>query len=337
MRDAQSLLEQMIAFSGKDINDEDLLEVLGVIDRHAVQQVAVAILDSDPVRCLEIVERLYLHGHDLRRLCQELAEHFRNLLVIKVSEAPQKLVELTAAELTELREQADRASNATFQQFFHFLLKAEEDIRRSSNPKLVLEMTLLRLIQLPQVMDIHEIISQVQGMEQRLFTGSQSATKSVTRQQDFVQQEPPLEYSQTEEVKTTDPQNIAEPSSVEWQRLVERIRREKPVLAASLERVSVREVQPDGIELDFNGHEFDYELVKEKESFGLLNRLAQEIFGKRMKISLKAGGKEIHGQQRGRTKRQRLQQQKALKHPLVTEALEIFGGEIIDVKVRPDK
>jgi DNA polymerase-3 subunit gamma/tau len=337
MRDAQSLLEQMIAFAGKDIKDEDLLEVLGVIDRHALHQIAAAILDSNPVRCLEIVERLYLHGHDLRRFCQDLAEHFRNLLVIKLCEAPQKLVELTEAELTELREQADRASNATLQQFFHFLLRAEEEMRRSSNAKLVLEMALLRLIQLPQVMDIQEIISQVQGMEQRFSTGNQSATNPSTREEHVVQQVPPFAYSQTEEVETADPHNIAEPSSVEWQRLIERMRREKPVLAASLERVSVRELQPEGIELDFNGHEFDYELVKEKDSFGLLNRLAREIFGKRMKISLKAGGKEIRRQQRGKADRQRLLQQKALKHPLVTEALEIFGGEIIDVKVDPER
>ena len=71
MRDGQSLLEQMIAFSGKKIKDEDLLEVLGVIDRQALLDAAAAIVDGDGVRCLEIIERLYLHGHDLRRFCQE--------------------------------------------------------------------------------------------------------------------------------------------------------------------------------------------------------------------------------------------------------------------------
>jgi len=337
MRDAQSLLEQIIAFSGKDINDEDLLEVLGVIDRQALLEIAAAILDGDPVHCLEIVERVYLHGHDLRRFCQELAEHFRNLLVIKVSEAPQKLVELTEAEFTELKEQAARSSRATLQQFFHFLLKGEEEIRRSSNPKLVLEMNLLRLLQLPHVMDIHEIISQIQKMEQRFATGSQSAAGPFIEEEDLVQQEPPFEYSQAEEVKTADPTKVAEPSSDEWRRVVERMRKEKPVLAASLERVNFRELQPEGIELDFNGHEFDYEMVKEKESFALLNRLVREVFGKQLKISLKVGGKEHRRQQRGKTSRQRQQQQKALKHPLVTEALEIFGGEIIEVKVGPEK
>jgi hypothetical protein len=101
--------------------------------------------------------------------------------------------------------------------------------------------------------------------------------------------------------------------------------------------VSVREPQPDCLELDFNGHEFDYEMVKERESFGLLSRLAREIFGERVKVTLKVGSEEVRREQRLKTDRQRLQQQKALKHPLVTEALEIFGGEIVEVRVEPDK
>ena len=337
MRDAQSLLEQMIAFSGKNIDDKDLLEVLGVIDRQALLDTAAAILNGDGVRCLEIVERLFLHGHDLRRFCQELAAHFRNLLVVKVSDEPEKLVDLTEAELTELKEQAVNVSGATLQQFFHFLLKGEEEIRRSSNSKLVLEMSLLRLVQLPQVMDIDTVISQVHELEQRISGGTPSAAVIYPREEDSGEQEVPSDYSHTEEAESAEPATVAEPVATRWNDFIERVRQEKPVLAASLERVSVREPQPDCLELDFNGHEFDYEMVKERESFGLLNRLAREIFGEQVKVTLKVGSEEIRREQRQKTDRQRVQQQKALKHPLVTEALEIFGGEIVEVRVGPEK
>ena len=337
MRDAQSLLEQMIAFSGKTISDEDLLEVLGVIDHQELFSTATAIIEGDAVRCLETIERLYLHGHDLRRFCQELAEHFRNLLVMKMSNEPQKLVDLTDAELTELKEQADKVSSSTLQQFFHFLLKGEEEIRRSSNPKLVLEMSLLRLTELPKVMDMDEVISQMLKLEQKIATGGQPMAEPRRREEDAGQQEVSVGYTQTEETNTVDPKVVADSPLAKWQAVLKRMRQEKPALAASLERVSVREPKPDLIELDFNGHEFDYEMVKERESFGLLNRVSREIFGEKMKISLIAGGEEIRRKQKGKTDRQRLQQRKALKHPLVTEALEIFGGEIVEVKVGPEK
>ncbi|MCG6983368.1 MAG: hypothetical protein LJE88_18360, partial [Deltaproteobacteria bacterium] len=337
MRDAQSLLEQMIAFSGKTISDEDLLDVLGVIDHQELFSTASAIIEGDAVRCLETIERLYLHGHDLRRFCQELAEHFRNLLVMKMSSEPQKLVDLTDAELNELKEQADKVSSSTLQQFFHFLLKGEEEIRRSSNPKLVLEMSLLRLTELPKVMDMDEVISQMLKLEQKIATGGQPMAEPRRREEDAGQQEVSVGYTQTEETNTVDPKVVADSPLAKWQTVLKRMRQEKPALAASLERVSVREPKPDLIELDFNGHEFDYEMVKERESFGLLNRVSREIFGEKMKISLIAGGEEIRRKQKGKTDRQRLQQRKALKHPLVTEALEIFGGEIVEVKVGPEK
>ena len=337
MRDAQSLLEQMIAFSGKTISDEDLLEVLGVIDRQDLLSTAGAILQGDPVRCLETIERLYLHGHDLRRFCQELAEHFRNLLVMKVSNEPQKLVDLTEAELAELKEQADKVSSSTLQQFFHFLLRGEEEIRRSSNAKLVLEMTLLRLIHLPQVMDIDKVISQMQELEQRIATGGQPLAEPYRKEEVLGQEKASVNYPQTEEVDTADPKAVADFPLAKWQDLLEKMRQEKPALAASLARVSVREPKPDLLELDFKGHEFDYEMVKERESFGLLKKVAQEIFGGEIKISLKAVDEKTRREQRGKTDRQRLQQQKALKHPLVTEALEVFGGEIVEVRVGPKK
>jgi len=336
MRDGQSLLEQMIAFSGKKISDEDLLEVLGVIDRQTLVDAAAAILSGDAVRCLEIIERLYLHGHDLRRFCQELAAHFRNLVVMQVSEKPQQLIDLTESELAELEEQAAKVSTATLQQFFHFLLRGEEEIRRSSNPKLVLEMTLLRLVQLPRVMDIGTIISQMHNLEQRISGTLQSPAPNLAGEEGGTAQILSAGYSQTDK-EEAEPATVAESSTARWEDFLKRIRQEKPALAASLERANVSERQPRHFELDFNGREFDYEMVNEKENVGLLKRLGREFFGEPVKFSLSAGGRRGRNEQRAKTDRQRRQQQKALKHPLVTEALEIFGGEIVDVRVGPEK
>ncbi len=336
MRDGQSLLEQMIAFSGKKISDLDLLEVLGVIDRQALLDSATAILGGDAKRCLEVIDRLYLHGNDLRRFCQELAAHFRNLVVIKVSEEPQQLIDLTESELNDLKEQAGKASTSTLQQFFHFLLRAEEELRRSSNPKLVLEMALLRLVQLPQVMDIGTIISQLQSLEQRISGTVEPAASVLVGEEEVGAHDFPSDYVRSEKDEP-EPTVDARSLTARWKDLLKSMRQEKPALAASLERASVSEPHPDHLELDFSGHEFDYEMVKEMENLSLLKRLGRELFGERVEFSLKPGGEGGRTEQKVRTARQRRQQQKALKHPLVTEALEIFGGEIVEVRIGPEK
>jgi DNA polymerase-3 subunit gamma/tau len=338
MRDAQSLFEQMIAFSGKEISDQDLLEVLGVIDRQALLDTAAALLSGNAARCLEIIERIYLHGHDLRRFCQELAAHFRNLLVMKVSDEPHNLIDLTESELAELREQATGASSAMLQQFFYFLMRGEEEIRRAIDPKLVLDMTLLRLVQLPKVMDIDTLISQVQEMEERLNRTSKGSATLPLGGEDRDRQAAAPDYGATAEEEETEPATVAEPDTPgDWGDLLKRLRQEKPLLAASLERVRVRRPNPRSLELDFNNRQFEYEMAREGENLELLQRLGQEVFGEGCKISLSAGVLDEQRAQRAQTDRQRRLKQKALKHPLVTEALEIFGGEIVEVRVGPDK
>jgi DNA polymerase-3 subunit gamma/tau len=372
MRDAESLLEQMIVFSGKEIADSALLEILGVIDRDALLDTAAALLSGNATRCLEIVERLSVHGHDLRRFCQELAAHFRDLLVVKTCESPEQLIDLTSGEVAELKEQAERVSGATLQQFFHFLMRGEEEIRKASNPKLVLEMTLLRLIQLPRVMEIDRLILQVRQLEERLSQGAEPAAPRPPeeRAEEGGSKITPVQVRQLEErlshgveaaapqmpqdregergrevtpypespqAEPPEPPGVAEVPQGSWNDLVAQIRQQRPALAGALERVKMREAGPGRLELDFSGHNFDYELVTERENMALLQTLAREVLGPRVEISVAAGRGEGMSERRAATDRQRRLRQKALRHPLVNEALEIFGGQVVEVKIGPDK
>jgi DNA polymerase-3 subunit gamma/tau len=337
MRDAESLLEQMIVFSGKEIEDNALVEVLGVIDRQALLDTAAAVLSGNAARCLEIVERLSVHGHDLRRFCQELAAHFRDLLVVKICESPEGLVNLTAGEVTELKERADRVSSATLQQFLHFLMRGEEEIRRASNPKLVMEMTLLRLVQLPRLMEIDRLIVQVRQLEERLSRGVEPEAPRLPEERE---EEPGVNvtpYMEPPHEAPPEPPGVADVARGSWDDLVARIREQKPALAGTLERVKVKEISPGHLELDFSGHNFDYELVTERENMALLQTTGREILGPQVEISVAGGGREGMSERRAATDRQRRLRQKALRHPLVNEALEIFGGQVVEVKIGPEK
>jgi DNA polymerase-3 subunit gamma/tau len=84
MRDAQSLFDQVIAFAGKTVRDEDVVAALGLADRKMLYAVADAIVDRNPVRALELLNELHLYGQDMRRFARELLEHFRNLSVTRI-------------------------------------------------------------------------------------------------------------------------------------------------------------------------------------------------------------------------------------------------------------
>jgi DNA polymerase-3 subunit gamma/tau len=134
-----------------------------------------------------------------------------------------------------------------------------------------------------------------------------------------------------------EPPGVADVPRGTWNDLVARIREQRPALAGALERVKVREISPGRLELDFSGHTFDYELITERENMVLLQTLGREVLGRQAEISVAGGGREGMSERRAATDRQRRLRQKALRHPLVNEALEIFGGQVVEVKIGPDK
>ena len=85
MRDAQSLLEQMLAFSVEDLTGEEVLDLLGIVDRQKCSQGRRRRSSrSHAQTCLEVVADLYRRGIDIKRFCQQLCDHFRNLLVLAI-------------------------------------------------------------------------------------------------------------------------------------------------------------------------------------------------------------------------------------------------------------
>jgi DNA polymerase III subunit gamma/tau len=172
MRDGQSLLEQLMAFSGEGLSDDEILDVLGVVDRRSVLRVADAVLSGDARTCMEVVEEIYRRGMDIRRFCQQLCDHFRNVLFVSLGgEDPGGGLELPGEEIETLRRQAAVTSPDNLYLYFQTVLKGEEEIRRSSLPRISLEMLLLRLSQQPKLDTLDRALTTLKSMERRLADG----------------------------------------------------------------------------------------------------------------------------------------------------------------------
>ncbi len=177
MRDAQSLLEQILAFSGEDLTGEEVLDILGIVDRKSVHKAAAGVLENDARACLEVVADLYRRGIDSKRFCQQLCDYFRNLLVLATGgPGAESLLGLPEEEILVLKGQSGKTSPESLYVIFQMVLKAEEEIRRSSLPRMTLEMLLLRLTQLPQLESLEEVLAKLSSLEYRLATEPGSCT-----------------------------------------------------------------------------------------------------------------------------------------------------------------
>jgi len=162
LRDAQSLLDQVISYGGKDVRDEDVVEVLGLINRKILYDTIEAIANRDTEQCMEMIEHVYQYGYDLQHYCRELLQYLRNLILIKVSQHPERLTELPEEELGILKKQAERFQSDQLIHLFNLLLKGEEEVAQSTFPRTMLEMALIRMAALRPILPIDEILKKLE-------------------------------------------------------------------------------------------------------------------------------------------------------------------------------
>ncbi len=180
MRDAQSLLEQLLAFSGDELPEAEILDILGVIDRQSVLRTGEAILSGNAQACLDLVADVYRRGIDSRRFCQHLCDHFRNLLFAAISSDREIRLDLPEDEKKLLKDQAAATTPESLHVYFQMLLSGEEQIRRSSMPKIALEMLLLRMAQLPKLESIDAVLDRLATIEQSLKEGHSASACIVS-------------------------------------------------------------------------------------------------------------------------------------------------------------
>src|SRR5262249_2332950 len=143
LRDAQSLLEQVLTVAGAAADDAAVRDVLGAADRRLVVAVAHAILAGDPGAAPRAPGALPARGDQSLRFCRAPLAPFRPLAVLRTTGDRSLLADLPDAESEALAQQAERRSADDLQRFFRLLLETDEALSapaRTIDPKLVLEM-----------------------------------------------------------------------------------------------------------------------------------------------------------------------------------------------------
>jgi len=163
LRDGLSLLEQAIAYSGDDITDAQVRELLGVVAESVLDELVEAIEAQSAERALGLVHRLIGDGQNLRHFCREAIRHFRNLLVARVCGADSDLVAAPLDERSRLAEQAAKFGEEDLTRFFNILLAAEDELRRNPDPRLHLELALLKLVNAQRLAPLETVLSDLHG------------------------------------------------------------------------------------------------------------------------------------------------------------------------------
>jgi len=163
LRDALSLLEQARAYCGEVIPDKEVRELLGVVPEDSLNELVAAIAEGSADRALGLVHTFQMEGRNLQHFCREAIRHMRNLLIARVCGADSDLIAATPDQRPALAEAAAQFAEEDLTRFFQILLQTDDDLRRKPDPRVHLEMGLLRLINAQRLAPMEELLAELRS------------------------------------------------------------------------------------------------------------------------------------------------------------------------------
>lgn len=336
MRDALSTLDQVIAFCGDQINDDQLQSLLGLVSRALLLATINAVLERNAGQLLSLVERVDQHGHSFRQFCQQLVEIVRALVILKVVDQPGDLIDVGETELQELRRLAEPASLEDLQRLLAILIRTEADLAVSNYPRLTMEMVLVKLAGLPAGIDVSTLIKRLETLEKKLASGLPPPDKKSPEHSPV---SPPVAVPLPEASVETTPDALPTVGigDKSWAGFVEFVKNHhKPRISSLLEQSSLLLLELPRLRIGMPGRYF---CLADSDMRLAIQALATEYFSTHVKIEVEKIGNgdkaplSLHAERtRQESDRQKKLRENAVEHPLVKSALDIFGGKIEDVK-----
>jgi len=176
LRDAQGFLDQVVTFGGDRVGPSEIARILGVTDRRALLAALSALINREGPALLELIDDLYNQGHDLKRFYQDLVQYARHLLLAGLHPEARRLAEVADSEWDELVRLSRLWPAVHLHNLLTVLLQGEEELKRAPQPRLALEVLLLRLLHLEPLTPVADWVKRLESLEDKLRTGSLAAS-----------------------------------------------------------------------------------------------------------------------------------------------------------------
>ena len=347
LRDAQSIFDQVISYAGTDIKDKDVEELLDLADRHLIFELSRAVLERDAGACLKIIDEAYYSGVDVKHFYQMFVGHFMNLLTVKITEGDSArkghlvLGDLPDHEITELKKMAQGTSRDTIQRLLDMLMKEENDIRRSVEPRINLEYAVVRMAYLEPRIPVEEIVSRMEGLETRL-AGSTREDISPKQQK---KKDQPVDVGTAQQINADHGQTVnSDTGGYEitddeglWQDLKGFIKKKNPILSSKIDSGEFLSYEDDCLTIGFPKDYVFMDDINSGSQMDMLAQMAAEFLGKEIKIDIKSQDGDacnLNNTTSNTAGMANNTKNEALRHPLVQKVMDVFeGAQIVDVRV----
>jgi DNA polymerase-3 subunit gamma/tau len=366
MRDAQSLLDQVVAFAGTSVTAEAVREALGALDQDLFFRTTDAVLARDRAAGLNLIEELIGQGGDAGEFARGLLEHLRNLLVCKIQGGDAGL-DLSEADRLRYRTHAEPFPEQDLQRMIQIVSDLDRDIGDVIQPRLHLEIALLKLIAMEPVVAIDDLLDRLDRLEARLRGGlaAPESAPAPPRPSPAPPEPSDRPHAQADGSAGNRPPAPAEPSArvspvpgeenasskapgpsqppsvppgpvsletvrQKWDEIVGRVKAESISLGAHLDHGTPRAVTDGALRVEFPARAaFSASHIRRKKKE--FEDIAARVLGTRLRVECALEGSEAEPQppQSPGEEQEAEQETKTEMAPSVQTVLQIFDGEIL--------
>ncbi|MDM8127344.1 DNA polymerase III subunit gamma/tau [Paraclostridium benzoelyticum] len=328
LRDALSILDQCMSFSENDIEYKDVVDLLGTVNIEQLFEMAEYVIKEDTKKCLEILNEFVVWGKDIKNLIDDLIDHFRNLMVCKVSSDLDEIISLPEEIVEQLKVQASTIEVNDIIRILNILSTTQDAIKVSSNPRVLAEVSIMKLSQ-PMFDESKEsLLKRISNLEEVIKSGKININNNVeieskkedkeTCEKNEVKAEEEVFY---EEVKSEDVELIEK----SWENILTHIKKDKnmPVYAILREAKELN-VSANNLYIVFDdSFAFAKNKLSDEKTRNYIESVIREILNRSfsIKIILKSETKNI-----------KLEIEKEQKDKGEEILKSVFPKEIIDIK-----
>jgi len=340
VRDSLSLFDQVLAFTGDDVPDADVAGLLGLVDRELLHRASKAVVDGDSLAMLDLVESLADYGADYRNFVRELLLHLREILLVKLAPPQSPLLHaVLPEELDRLGALAAALSEEDLLRGLDVLTEAESELRNAPDPRVALDLVLLKLVQLRRLLPFAELVARVERLSggapvgapppprilapraPAVFDGSAAAPRPAAPHPAARPEEPPL---------AAPPPRPRRPEDALLATMTG-LCQGRPSLAAPL-RVAGARLEGDKLFVEVPADFLEFGRMHADE----YRDLARKAAGRNLHVEIAAAEAALAELPAAAASPEEERRQKLRgeveKEPAVQEALDLFDGRVVDVR-----
>ena len=328
LRDALSILDQCMSFSDDKIEYKDVVDLLGTVNIEQLFEMAEYVIKEDTKKCLEILNEFVIWGKDIKNLIDDLIDHFRNLMICKVSTELDEIISLPEETIEQLKAQSSLIETNDIIRILNILSETQDNIKSSSNPRVLAEVSIMKLSQ-PMFDESKEsLIKRLANLEEIIKSGNikittDNTTSTVESQvtTGVENKQPEVEEVYYEEVKSEDVKLVEK----SWENILMNIKKDKnmPVYAILREAKDFNVYANDLYIIFDDNFAFAKNKLNDPKTLGYIENVVRDTLNRSfsIKIILKSESKNIN-----------LEIEKVEKDKGEQILEKVFPKEILDIK-----